>query len=395
MPAIPAHSTPVREGSGDCTGYRSDAPNEREILRHVHAIVRSGEDFDPDEKQSYALPHHPPQAGSAADLVCVRAALSRLPQTQGISDEERAGAERHLRRHLNAAEQEDSVHLVDPDAITVDVDGQQVSLRTLARGLDEVRVAHEMATSFQLSQIEVRTSGAGNGQYTVSGYASVTDQWYDLWPGVRERIASEAFDDVLAADPDVHALWDHDTRFVLARTRNRTLDLSKDERGLRFWARVADTSYGRDLRTLLERGDVDQASFAFTVAEDGDAWKMREENGQTVIERTINQVEGLFDVTVTAKGANPLTSSGVARSAVRAALDRSPRGAAQASSVAAPPQPAGLDERDAPSPQPAELDDSPTEQVEVSNRVEHLRARIAERQAALKGLKRRTEKFRD
>jgi hypothetical protein len=44
----------------------------------------------------------------------VRNALARLPQTQGLSAQEKAAAEAHLRKHLNAfsggSEEEDHVH---------------------------------------------------------------------------------------------------------------------------------------------------------------------------------------------------------------------------------------------------------------------------------------------
>src|SRR5262245_9503928 len=100
---------------------------------------------------------------------------------------------------------------------------------------------------------------------TVRGHAAVYDRTSLDLGGFRERIAKGAFTRVLNGNPDVHALWDHDTKLVLARTKNKTLELREDPVGLHFWARVADTSYAKDLRVLMERGDIDQASFGFTV----------------------------------------------------------------------------------------------------------------------------------
>lgn len=162
---------------------------------------------------------------------------------------------------------------------------------------------------------EIRASGAGDGQFTIRGHAAVFNRWSLDLGGFRERIAKGAFDAVLERNPDVLALWDHDTALTLARTKNKTLELRIDPVGLHYWARVAPTSYAEDLRVLLERGDVDQASFAFTIAPGGQEWKIREEDdGTEVVERTITEIADLYDVTVTAMGAYPQTDSSIARS---------------------------------------------------------------------------------
>jgi uncharacterized protein len=53
---------------------------------------------------------------------------------------------------------------------------------------------------------------------------------------------------------------------VLARTRSGTLRLAEDSKGLAFDLDVPNTSFGRDVLELAERGDIGGASFAFTVA---------------------------------------------------------------------------------------------------------------------------------
>ena len=126
--------------------------------------------------------------------------------------------------------------------------------------------------------------------------------------GFRERVASGAFDEVLATNPDVHFVWDHDTRYVLARTRKKTLALRSDTRGLHVDAQVAPTSYAGDLRIALERGGIDQASFSFNVADGGDQWAVDDADR---VMRTIRTVGALYDVTVTARGAYPQTTMGV------------------------------------------------------------------------------------
>jgi Escherichia/Staphylococcus phage prohead protease len=146
--------------------------------------------------------------------------------------------------------------------------------------------------------------------FTIRGYAAVYNETSHDLGGFQERITPGAFDEVLATKPDVHFVWDHDTRYVLARTWSRTLDLNSDLRGLHVDAKVGDYSWAKDLRIALERGDIDQASFSFSLNDGGDEWAV--DDNERVI-RTIRNVSGLYDVTVTAKGAYPQTSLALAR----------------------------------------------------------------------------------
>jgi HK97 family phage prohead protease len=59
-----------------------------------------------------------------------------------------------------------------------------------------------------------------------------------------------------------------DNVMVMARTRNKTLELIPDDEGLLVRAKLANTTAGRDLYELIRRGDVDKMSFAFTVEKD-------------------------------------------------------------------------------------------------------------------------------
>ena len=59
---------------------------------------------------------------------------------------------------------------------------------------------------------------------------------------------------------------------ALTLTRSATLSLSEDDRGLYVEAELPETTYGRDLSVLMQRGDVHSMSFGFTVPRGGDAW---------------------------------------------------------------------------------------------------------------------------
>lgn len=165
-------------------------------------------------------------------------------------------------------------------------------------------------------KLEVRESGASADELTVQGHAAVFDNLSHDLGGFRERIAPGAFSDVLSEQPDVHLVIGHDMTMPLARTANGTLELVEDEQGLRIWARVnTQLSYAKDLAEQLRTGLVDQMSFAFTVAEDGDEWVKDEEAGG--IMRTVRKVSGLYDVSVVAQGAYPQTNVALIRSALR------------------------------------------------------------------------------
>lgn len=68
---------------------------------------------------------------------------------------------------------------------------------------------------------------------------------------------------------DVPFKYNHsDSVMIMARTRNKTLELIPDDKGLKIRAKLANTTTGRDLYELIRRGDIDKMSFAFTVAEE-------------------------------------------------------------------------------------------------------------------------------
>jgi len=103
---------------------------------------------------------------------------------------------------------------------------------------------------------------------------------------------------------DVPLRYNHsDNVMVMARTRNKTLQLIKDEQGLRILADLANTTAGRDLYELIKRGDVDKMSFAFTVAKDDYDRETRT--------RTILAIDKIFDVSAVDTPAYETTSLSV------------------------------------------------------------------------------------
>lgn len=164
-------------------------------------------------------------------------------------------------------------------------------------------------------ETDLRSTVSGDpetkGQMQVRGYASVFNRLSLDLGGFREKILPGAFDNALGSDPHTLLLWDHQGTLILGSTRANdpeSLELRADANGLRFFSRVVDTTYSRDLSNLMDAGIVKQASFAFTV--ERDAWTIDENDNVT---RTIIEVAGLFDVTITAMGAYPQTVSNLVR----------------------------------------------------------------------------------
>ena len=111
---------------------------------------------------------------------------------------------------------------------------------------------------------EVRTAGR-----KLEGYAALFASEARIGDFV-ETIAPGAFRASLAGD--VLALQDHAFDKVLGLTQSGTLRLSEDERGLAFSLDLPDTTVGRDVLALAERGDLGGMSFGFTIPEGGDKW---------------------------------------------------------------------------------------------------------------------------
>ena len=151
--------------------------------------------------------------------------------------------------------------------------------------------------TFTLQNIETRLTD--DGVMRLSGYAAVFDDQSVPLPFV-ERIAPGAFRKTLSESPDVRLLINHEG-LPLARTKNGTLTLSEDQRGLYFDAELADTQEARDIHTLVGRGDVDQMSFAFRV--------IRQKWNSDRTERTLTEVSlADGDVSVVTYPAYPTTN---------------------------------------------------------------------------------------
>jgi len=142
----------------------------------------------------------------------------------------------------------------------------------------------------------------------VTGYASTFDEPYLLFKGdgwqLYEVVDRGAFDNTDM--DDVIMQYDHAGR-VFARTRNNTLDVTTDEKGLFIKADLGGTELGRGLYEEIRGGYTDKMSFGFTV--NGETEEYEEtEDGLGIYTRHITSVAKLFDVSAVSLPANEGTS---------------------------------------------------------------------------------------
>ena len=150
----------------------------------------------------------------------------------------------------------------------------------------EEKVENRRITS---NDFELRADPQGNGM-SFTGYAAVFNSPSEPLPFI-ERIAPGAFARSLKSKNNVRMYMNHDSSMLLATTRAKTLRLSEDSKGLLVDASLPDTTIGRDLSVLMQRGDVNSMSFGFTVPSGGDMWS---DDGQS---RELRQIK-LFEVSV-------------------------------------------------------------------------------------------------
>lgn len=216
---------------------------------------------------------------------------------------------------------------------------------------------------------------AGEDTYTFVGHAAVFDQPSQDLGGWTERIKRGAFKRVLG--DDVRFLVNHDPNLLLARTRSGTLRLKEDPTGLAVEADIAPTTLGKDLRVLLERGDMTQMSFAFTVAREGAEWN-EDEEGNLV--RTVTRMGELFDVSPVTYPAYTQTDGGVRQDLAAESGEES----SDAPSEVEQPSEAVVAESsdEGPSAEP-QVSDDPDAPEQVSHSLAGRRHRLRQRKAAL------------
>lgn len=156
--------------------------------------------------------------------------------------------------------------------------------------------------------LELRARGGNTPR--LEGYAAVFDSPSEDLGGFVEYVRPGAFKrSLLSNRADPMALVHHLPHLVLGRRSAGTLRLSEDTKGLQFEVDLPDTGTARDLLVSVERGDIRGASFAFTIAPQGDRWNVQGD----LVTRDLLDVD-LHEITITPTPAYPDTE--VARRAL-------------------------------------------------------------------------------
>jgi HK97 family phage prohead protease len=174
----------------------------------------------------------------------------------------------------------------------------------LSQRAEMPRVVERRSMPFRGVELRAKPDGTGGETLLFTGYASVTETPYEMqdWLGpYTEVIRSGAFKKTLNDGADVPFLINHGG-MTLARTKSGTLRLSEDDTGLYTEADLDPASPTvQTLRSAMERGDVDEMSFAFWITRR--QWSPDFEQ-LDILEVNLNK----GDVSVVNYGANPATA---------------------------------------------------------------------------------------
>jgi len=160
-----------------------------------------------------------------------------------------------------------------------------------------------------------------NGQNFIEGYAILfnTPSRVIVERGrvFKEVIQPTAFDRVLSGNPNVIMNINHDDNKPLARTKNGSLQLSKDENGVKYRFAVPNTQLGKDTLELVKSRFYSESSFRYTINESGEEWKR---DGNDLI-HVVREATNLFDCSIVTDGAFQTNGISVSNRVSKRALD--------------------------------------------------------------------------
>ncbi len=168
--------------------------------------------------------------------------------------------------------------------------------------MDKTKIENRIAS--------VESRSEDDNKMVLEGYAIVFDEETligDEENGFIELIDKDALKE--ANMKDVPMKYNHDdSHLILARTRNKSLQLSVDEKGLKVRAELLDTESNKDIYKMVQAGLLDKMSFAFTVG------SQKIDRSGEIPKRTITGIDRLFDVSIVDLPAYDQTSIAVSRS---------------------------------------------------------------------------------
>ena len=143
----------------------------------------------------------------------------------------------------------------------------------------------------------------------VEGYAVVFNKLSQDLGGFREIIRPSAITEELINNSDIIANYEHDNSNMMARLRKGkgNIDLKIDEHGLKFRYDIPNTVKGDELWSHIERGEIDQCSFAFGIDYSDPAAEKYHVDKDGVTIREILKIAALYDISAVINPAYPDT----------------------------------------------------------------------------------------
>lgn len=154
--------------------------------------------------------------------------------------------------------------------------------------------------------IEIRESKTDGSIGVLAGYAATFNQRSEVMYDFVEIVKPGAFKRSLDGGEDVRALAHHQSAGIIGRRSAKTLRVSEDAKGLAVEIDVPDTTVGRDLITLVKRGDITGMSFGFQTVQDNWTWEQLQGQPKLFIRELIDV--DLFEVSAVTWPAYPSTS---------------------------------------------------------------------------------------
>ena len=171
------------------------------------------------------------------------------------------------------------------------------------------KMEQKMNNGREYRTMQLRVKQDEEKKCIVEGYATTFDEPYTLYDGrnykVVEVIDPNAFDECDMSD--VIFQYNHEGR-VYARTRNKTLDLQTDSKGLKVIADLGTTESSKQLYEEIKAGLTDRMSFGFVVGEDERTYVDDYDNDLEICTRRITKISKLYDVSAVSIPANDMTS---------------------------------------------------------------------------------------
>ena len=272
-------------------------------------------DGDPTTKGAHKFPHHMVNADGSIGASNNQANLSIISVLNGgmggadIPDKDRQAVYDHAAAHLKDAK---------VDAPELKSAREMVGMQERRATRDAMRNVRETRLCPLAFELRDVPNGTGGTDLLFTGYASVTDKFYEMqdWVGpFEEQVVGGAFRKTLDEGCDVAFLLNHEG-MTLARTKPGTLMLAEhtgsDPAGLHAQARLDPTNPTvAAMRSAIERGDLDEMSFAFRVTRQ--RWVWAEDSDAELDQRYIQEVNlNQGDVSLVNYGANPHTGGLVA-----------------------------------------------------------------------------------